>query len=181
MQSIVTHMLYAIGENPRREGLIETPARVEKAWKEWFKGYNQDPADLFKTFEDGAKNCNEMVIVKDIPFYSHCEHHCAPFFGVAHVAYIPAGRVIGISKIARLVDLFASRLQIQERLTTQVAETMMEQLEPLGVAVMIEAQHLCMSSRGIKKPGAKTITSALRGCFRNESSCRAEFYSLVKG
>ena len=133
-----------------------------------------------KVFEDGADNYDEMVLVKDIQLYSHCEHHIAPIIGVAHIAYIPNGRIIGLSKIARLVEVFARRLQVQERLTTQIAEALMTELQPLGVAVVIEAEHLCMSSRGIEKQGSKTVTSKLLGCFKDEAETRAEFMRLIK-
>lgn len=178
---IGTRLLQYIGEDPSREGLQETPARFLKAWRYWTKGYSQDPKDLFKVFEDGAEGCDEMIVVKDIPLYSHCEHHLAAIIGTASVAYIPSGKIIGLSKIARVVDMYARRLQVQERLTNQIADCLEEHLNPLGVAVTIKARHLCMESRGVEKPGAETVTSALRGSFRTESSCRAEFYSIVKG
>lgn len=173
-------MLEAIGENVKREGLHDTPARVVRAWEEWFSGYSADPAALFKSFADGAENYNEMVLLDQIPVQSHCEHHMAPFVGVAAVGYIPDGRIIGLSKIARLVDVFAKRLQVQERLTNQVADAMMTGLMPKGVAVVIRAEHFCMATRGVHKPGVFTTTSALRGIFL-EPSVRAEFLSLTKG
>lgn len=177
----VRTILEYIGEDPDREGLEETPKRFLKAWKNyWGAGYKMDPKDVMKVFEDGADNYDEMVLVKDIQLYSHCEHHIAPIIGVAHIAYIPNGRIIGLSKIARLVEVFARRLQVQERLTTQIAEALMTELQPLGVAVVIEAEHLCMSSRGIEKQGSKTVTSKLLGCFKDEAETRAEFMRLIK-
>ncbi len=177
----VRTILEYIGEDPDREGLQDTPKRFLKAWKNyWGSGYKLDPKDVMKVFEDGAANYDEMVLVKDIKLYSHCEHHIAPIIGVAHVAYIPNGKIIGLSKIARLVEVFARRLQVQERLTTQIAEALMSELQPLGVAVVIEAEHLCMSSRGIEKQGSKTVTSKLLGCFKEEFETRAEFMRLIK-
>lgn len=177
----VRTILEYIGEDPVREGLEETPERFLKAWTQhWGWGYNQDVKKLLKVFEDGAESYDEMVLVKDIKLYSHCEHHIAPIIGVAHVAYIPNGKIVGLSKIARLVEVFARRLQVQERLTAEIATTLMKELEPLGVAVVIEAEHLCMSSRGIEKQGSKTVTSKLLGCFKDEESTRAEFMRLIK-
>lgn len=178
---IVQLMLRTIGEDPSREGLRETPKRVAKAWAEWFDGYNQDPAGILKTFEDGAEllASDEMVLVRDIDFYSHCEHHMAPFFGKAHVAYIPNGKVVGLSKLARLVDVFAHRLQVQERLTNQVANAIQDVLEPQGVGVVMRATHFCMCSRGVNKQGSTTITSALRGAIKDKAEARSEFMGLV--
>lgn len=168
-----------LGTSELREGLRDTPKRVAKMYDEIFGGYGQDPVDILKaTFDE--ENHHEMVIVKDIPFYSHCEHHMVPFFGHAHIAYIPDGTVVGLSKLARLVDCYAKRLQIQERLTTQIAETIENVLHPMGVMVVIQAEHLCMSMRGVKKPGSNTITSAVRGVFAdNNNTARAEFLSLI--
>lgn len=180
-ESLIRELLRTIeGEDFTREGLEDTPKRVSKMYEEIFGGYKQDPkAILSATFEDPSHQ--EMVIVKDIPFYSHCEHHMVPFFGKAHIAYIPNGRVVGLSKLARLTECFAKRLQIQERLTSQIADAIDETLSPLGVAVVIQAEHLCMAMRGIKKPGSNTVTSALRGVFRdNTNNARAEFMSLLK-
>lgn len=177
---IVHEMLACIGEDPRREGLHETPARVVKAWEEWFAGYAMNPADLLKTFEDGAQGVDEMVVVKNIDLFSHCEHHLAPFFGKAHVAYIPNGRVVGLSKLARVVDAFARRLQVQERITNQVADLIHAALQPLGVGVVIEATHFCMCSRGVNKQGSTTITSALRGALKDKPAARAEFMELIR-
>lgn len=174
---LVRRMLSHIGEDPGREGLLDTPKRVRKAWSEWFSGYKQSPAEVMRTFEDGAENCNEMVVLEAIPVQSHCEHHLAPFIGTAVVGYIPDGRIIGLSKIPRLVDVFAKRLQVQERLTNQVADAMMKHLRPKGAGVIIRAEHFCMATRGVHKPGVWTTTSALRGCFM-EPEVRAEFLAL---
>lgn len=169
-----------IGEDPDRGGLIDTPERVVRAWRFWTSGYEQDPAALLKVFEDGAEKCNEMVLVKSLPVYSHCEHHMAPFFGVAHVAYIPDGKIVGLSKLSRLVDVFARRLQVQERLTNQIADAIQVNLNPLGVAVVVECRHLCMESRGIQRQGATTTTSAMRGVFMAEDAARMEFLRLIR-
>lgn len=174
-------LLTYFGEDCDREGLLDTPERFLKAWTHyWASGYGKNPKDVMKVFEDGSDNYNEMVIVKDIQIYSHCEHHIAPIIGKAHIAYIPNGKIIGLSKLARLADMFARRLQVQERLTTQIATSLMEELRPLGVAVVIEAEHLCMSSRGVEKQGSSTTTSCLLGCFRDEPETRAEFMRLIK-
>lgn len=172
-------MLRLIGDDPQREGLKETPERVLRAYGEWFKGYAQDPADLFKVFEDGAEGADEMVLLTNIPVFSHCEHHITPIVGVAHVAYIPNKRIIGISKLARVVDLFSRRLQVQERLTNQIADTIQDHLQPLGVAVIVKAKHFCMATRGVNTPNVDTITSAMRGAFMEKPQTRAEFMSLV--
>lgn len=176
---LVQGMLDALGEE-RREGLQETPARVVKAWRTWFGGYTKDVAEVMKTFEDGAEGVDEMVIQVDIPFYTHCEHHMAPFWGLASVAYIPNGRVIGLSKMNRVVDIFARRLQVQERLTNQVADAMNDFLKPKGVGVLMRARHMCVESRGIQHRGNSTTTCALRGCMKTEPEARAEFLSLAK-
>ena len=172
-------ILEGIGEDPNREGLLETPARVTRMYEEVFAGMTEDPARHFETTFD--EHHEEMVLVRDIPFYSMCEHHLVPFFGKAHVAYIPAsdGRICGLSKLARLVEAFAKRPQVQERLTSQVADTLIEQLNPQGVIVVIEAEHMCMSMRGVKKPGSKTITSAVRGVFESSQATRSEALSLI--
>lgn len=175
----VRRLLQFIGENPARGGLLETPHRVAKAWGHWTSGYAKDPAKVLKVFEDGADGCDEMVIVKDIPFYTHCEHHLAPFFGTATVAYIPNGKIVGLSKLSRVVDLFARRLQVQERLTNQIADAIEENLQPKGVGVVIRARHLCMESRGICQQGHHTITSALRGVLKSKPEARAEFMALA--
>lgn len=180
-QSLFTRLLVEIGEDPTRPGLQETPLRAAKAWGDWTAGYSVDPASLLKTFDDGAELCgDEMVIVRDIEFYSHCEHHLAPFFGRAHVGYIPDGKVVGLSKIARVVDAYAKRLQVQERLTNQIAECIDGTLAPKGVGVMMQATHFCMCSRGVGKQSSTTITSALRGAMRTIPAARAEFMSLVR-
>ncbi|MEG0015663.1 MAG: GTP cyclohydrolase I FolE [Gordonibacter sp.] len=172
-------ILEGVGEDPEREGLLDTPARVARMYEEVFAGLAQDPAEHFQTTFD--EHHEEMVLVRDIPFYSMCEHHLVPFFGMAHVAYIPAadGRICGLSKLARLVDVFAKRPQVQERLTSQIADTLIEQLHPQGVIVVLEAEHLCMSMRGVKKAGAKTTTSAVRGAFERSQATRAEALSLI--
>jgi GTP cyclohydrolase I len=174
-------ILEGIGEDTSREGLLETPRRVAEMYEEIFAGLDQDPGrPLSLTFDEGHQ---EMVLVRDIPLYSVCEHHLLPFVGKAHVAYIPGveGRLCGLSKLARVVDIFAKRPQVQERLTSQIADTILEHLEPQGVMVVIEAEHLCMSMRGVEKPGAITTTSAVRGIFRRNAATRAEAMSLIKG
>lgn len=178
-EELIRGVLHALGEDDR-EGLRETPARVVKAWSTWFGGYNLDPADVVKTFEDGAEGVDEMVIEVDIPFYTHCEHHMAPFFGLASVAYIPNGKVLGLSKMNRIVDLFARRLQVQERLTNQIADCLEELLEPKGVGVLLRARHMCIESRGVQHRGCSTTTSALRGAIKDEASARQEFLMLAK-
>ena len=169
-------ILEGIGEDVSREGLKDTPARVARAYEEIFKGYTVDPKSVITVFSEDHK---EMVIVKDIPFYSCCEHHMVPFHGKAFVGYIPNGKIVGLSKIARMIDLFSRRLQVQERLTSQVADALMELLEAKGVMVVVEAEHLCMSMRGVNKPGHSTVTSAVRGCFEEEK-VRSEFLKLIK-
>lgn len=180
MDAVLLLMEY-LGEDITRGGLAETPYRVIKAMKTWYSGYGQDPATVMKVFTDGAEGCEEMIVVKDIPFYSHCEHHLAPVFGTATIGYLPNKHIIGLSKMSRLLDIFARRMQVQERLTTQVADALMEHLQPLGCGVIINARHLCMESRGIQKQGHTTQTSALRGVFREDSAVRAEFLNLRKG
>ncbi len=177
---VVIRFLQFIGEDPQRGGLRETPTRVINAWGEWFGGYGVDPCSLLKSFDDGADKVNELVLVKDIPIYSHCEHHIAPFFGVAHVGYIPNGKIVGLSKIARAVDALARRLQVQERLTNQVADAILEGLNPLGIGVVLECRHMCMESRGISKSGVATTTSAMRGALFDKPAARAEFFSLIR-
>jgi GTP cyclohydrolase I len=176
-------LLSSVGEDIYREGLLDTPSRVARMYEEIFGGYKQDPEKLltvtFDSDDDEGDKYGSLVLVKDIPLYSHCEHHMVPFFGKAHVAYIPEEKVVGISKIARLIDCFSRRLQIQERLTTQVANALEKFLNPKGVAVVIEAEHMCMTMRGVRKPGARTVTSTLKGVFLKEVDARAEFYSLI--
>lgn len=177
--SLFASLLAQIGDDPGREGLAETPGRCARAWAEWTSGYGQDPALVLKTFEDGSKGYDELVFQGNISCYSHCEHHLAPFFGVAHIGYIPRGRVVGLSKLARLVDVFARRLQVQERLTVQIAQALQDALAPRAVGVVLECRHLCMESRGIQRAGTVTKTSALLGEFRDEPDARAEFLSMV--
>ena len=177
----IIRLLQWVGEDPSREGLAETPARAAKAWAEWTSGYKVEPAEVLKVFEDGAEGYDEMVVVKDLPFYSKCEHHMADIFGTATIAYVPDGRVVGLSKLDRLLEVFARRLQVQERLTAQVADALMEHLGAKGAAVVIKARHMCMESRGVRKQGHHTVTSALRGVFRTEPSTRAEFLALAHG
>lgn len=176
----IVRILQYVGEDPQRGGLEETPKRVAKAWKEWCSGYDMDPATVLKTFDDGAQGVDEMVVVKDIPFYTHCEHHMAPFFGTATIGYLPDGKIVGLSKLSRLLDIYAKRLQVQERLGCQVADAIMEHLGALGCGVVITARHLCMESRGIKKQGSETVTSALRGVFKEDPAVRAEFLALAR-
>ncbi|WP_207797175.1 GTP cyclohydrolase I FolE [Arthrobacter glacialis] len=180
IEAAVREILLAIGEDPERSGLIDTPKRVAKAYAEVFSGLHSDAAEILGTTFDIAHQ--EMVLVKDIPFYSTCEHHLVPFHGSAHVGYIPGddGRVTGLSKLARLVDIYAKRPQVQERLTTQIAEALVEHLKPRGAIVVIECEHMCMSMRGVRKPGAKTVTSAVRGSL-HEPATRAEAMSLILG
>lgn len=174
----VRTILEAIGEDPEREGLAKTPERVARMYAEVFGGLRQDPKQILETVFVEEEH-REIVMVKDIPFYSMCEHHLIPFHGTAHVAYLPKGALTGLSKLARLVEAFARRPQLQERLTTQVAETLMEVVDPYGVLVVIEAEHLCMSMRGVKKPGAITTTSAVRGAFAKSAATRSEAFSLL--
>ncbi|MFR9806213.1 GTP cyclohydrolase I FolE [Pseudonocardia sp. RS010] len=180
-EAAVRELLMALGEDPDREGLRDTPGRVARAYEEIFAGLYVDPATVLeRTFDEGH---GELVLVKDIPLYSTCEHHLVPFHGVAHVGYIPSveGRVTGLSKIARVVDLYAKRPQVQERLTGQVADALVRKLDPRGVIVVIDAEHLCMAMRGIRKPGSRTTTSAVRGLFQTSPSSRAEALSLIRG
>jgi len=175
----VHDILESIGEDPTREGLLETPRRIAEMYGELFSGLHRDPREVLSTgFQESHR---EMVILKNIPFYSLCEHHFLPFHGQAHVGYVPDGRIVGASKIARAIDILARRPQIQERLTGQIADAIMESLSPDGVAVIIEAEHLCMTMRGVQKPGATLITSAIRGGFRRRAVTRSEFLSLVRG
>lgn len=180
-QDTVIRMMQAIGEDVTRQGLQETPKRVVKAWEEWFKGYHMKAEDLMKTFKDGAEKVDEMVLLTEIPVFSHCEHHITPFIGVAHVAYIPNGKIVGLSKIVKVVEMFSRRLQVQERLTNQIADCIVEHLDPLGVAVVIKAKHFCMATRGVKSPNVDTTTSAVRGVFKDKPEVRAEFFSLLRG
>jgi len=179
MEEQIRHILKALGEDPDREGLVKTPSRVIQALTFLTQGYRQDPA---KVINDAlfTENYEEMIVQRDIDFYSLCEHHLLPFFGKAHVAYIPHHKIVGISKLARLVDVYARRLQVQERLTNQIANTIMEKLDPLGVAVVIEAEHLCMRMRGVEKQNSMIITSTLLGAFRTRQETRQEFMTLIR-
>ncbi|HRZ09461.1 MAG TPA: GTP cyclohydrolase I FolE [Gemmatimonadales bacterium] len=178
-QSAVRDMLELVGEDPDRDGLLKTPERVERAMRWLTRGYDLDAAEVIgdALFEETHQN---MIVVRDIEFYSMCEHHMLPFFGKAHVAYIPDGRIVGLSKVARVVDVFARRLQVQERLTDQIAEALDDALAPRGVGVVLEASHFCMMMRGVEKQGSRTLTSALRGAFREDASTRDEFLRLVQ-
>ena len=179
MQDIIRQLLADIGEDPSREGLVDTPKRVEKSMRFLTSGYQAD-VDAMLNNALFTVDYNEMVIVKDIDFYSLCEHHLLPFFGRCHVAYLPQGRVLGLSKIPRLVDIFARRLQVQERLTSQIAETIRDKVQPLGVAVVMEAAHLCMSMRGVERQNSVAVTSAMLGVFRENTRTRMEFLELIK-
>ena len=179
IRAAVVELLEAIGEDSAREGLLDTPRRIAEMYAEIFQGLDEDPASYLKVGFEVAHD--EMVILRNIPFYSVCEHHLLPFHGEAHVGYLPDGRVVGISKLARVVESFARRPQIQERLTSQVAETVVEALEADGVAVVVEAEHLCMTMRGVRKPGSRMVTSAMRGQFKRSSVTRSEFLALVHG
>ena len=181
IERAVHEILIAIGEDPTRDGLLDTPARVARAMVEQYAGLRQRPADILSTVFDA--NHDEMIIVKDVEVYSTCEHHLAPFHGVAHVGYIPnvKGEITGLSKLARLVDLYAKRPQVQERMTAQIADAIEEILQPRGVIVVIECEHLCISMRGVRKPGARTVTSAVRGAFRESDRTRAEALRLIAG
>ena len=179
IENAVKEILIAVGEDPNREGLLETPKRVANMYEEIFAGLTEDPKQHIKLFDEQSND--EMVIVKDIPFYSICEHHLLPFFGKAHIAYIPSdNKIIGLSKLARIVDNFAKKPQVQERLTSDVADFLNENLQPKGVAVIMEAEHMCMTMRGARAAGAKTQTSALRGIMRSDAKSRAEVLSLLK-
>lgn len=180
IENAVNEILQQIGEDLSREGLQETPSRVAKAWKFWTSGYDKSAADILKTFEDGASEDDNMVVVKNIPFYTHCEHHMAPFFGTCTVAYIPNGKIVGLSKLSRLVDMYARRLQVQERLTAQIADALVEHLGAKGVGVAVEARHMCMESRGICQQGSTTRTTALRGSIKGDNQLRSEFMSIAQ-
>ncbi|HIS50434.1 MAG TPA: GTP cyclohydrolase I FolE [Candidatus Gallacutalibacter pullistercoris] len=181
IEKAVKEILLAIGEDPEREGLLETPSRVARMYEEIFSGLESDPEQHLKIFHEPQQH-NELVLVRDIPLYSVCEHHLLPFVGKAHIAYIPnKGKIIGLSKFARIVDCFARRPQVQERLTAQIADFLYENMEPLGVAVVIEAEHLCMTMRGARAAGATTMTSALRGSMRSDAKTRSEVMALLTG
>ncbi len=180
-ENTVTQLITEVMGVPMRPGLAETPARVVKAWKFWTKGYSLKAEDILKVFEDGAENCDEMVVRKDIPIYSHCEHHLAAIIGRCTIAYIPNGKIVGLSKMDRLADMYARRLQVQERMTNQIADAMFNILEPKGVGVWISARHLCVESRGVQNANSETVTCALRGVFKEQAETRAEFLSLARG
>ena len=179
IQQHIARILELLGEDPSREGLLKTPLRVSRAMTDLTRGYEQDPVAILKSAIFHEEGCNQMVIVKDINFYSLCEHHMLPFYGRVHVAYIPNGRITGLSKIARVVDVFARRLQVQERLTTQIKECLQQTLDPLGVMVVVEAEHLCMQMRGVQKQHAMTVTSDFTGVFQ-QAKTREEFLRLIK-
>ncbi len=179
IETYIEGMLKELGEDPSRDGLLKTPSRVAKAMRFFTQGYQQDPAEILT----GALfdvDYDEMVLVRDIDFYSQCEHHMVPFFGRAHVAYIPNGKVVGLSKVPRTVEIFARRLQVQERLTMQIAETIEQVLKPQGVGVVVEAKHLCMMMRGVQKQNSFTVTSSMRGTFESDSKTRSEFMALIR-
>ena len=179
VEAAVRTLLLWSGDNPQREGLRDTPARVAKAYRELFGGYNEDPAEVLgRTFEEVA-GYDDMVVVKDISFHSHCEHHMVPIIGKAHVGYVPDGRVLGLSKIARVVDIFARRLQTQESMTAQIAHSIQDALEPKGVAVMIEAEHMCMAMRGIRKQGSTTLTTTFTGSYKDDPQLQMHFMKLA--
>ena len=178
-EDAVRTLLRWAGDDPDREGLIDTPGRVVRAYREWFRGYDEDPIEMLaRTFEE-VEGYDEMVTLRDIRFESHCEHHLAPIIGRAHVGYIPTDRVVGISKLARLVDAFAKRLQVQEKMTAQIATTLQEVLQPKGVAVVLEAEHHCMSTRGVHKSGVSMVTSTMLGLFRSDHRTRKEFMDVI--
>lgn len=176
-KELIAELLKTVEPDINREGLLDTPRRVDEAWDHLFSGYKKNPEDVLTVFEN--EGYDEMILVKDIEFYSHCEHHMLPFFGKAHVAYIPKDKIIGLSKMPRLVEIFSRRLQNQERLTTQIAEALENLLAPKGVAVVIEAKHFCMMARGVEKQGSAVTTSALRGLFKKDASTRGEFLKLI--
>ena len=173
-------LLVSLGEDPDRAGLVETPSRLTTAWKHWTSGYTQDPAEFLKVFEDGAEEYNELIVIRGIPVYSHCEHHLAPFFGKATIGYVPNGKIVGLSKLTRLVNCFSRRLQVQERLTIQIANALMTHLEPKAVGVVIRCRHMCMESRGISTEGEETVTSAMLGELQPNLALRTEFLALAR-
>lgn len=178
-EQIIRNLLNLVGEDPQREGLLETPARVIKAWRFWTQGYGMNAADILKVFEDGSENYDEMIVRKDIPIHSKCEHHMADIFGACTIAYVPNGKIVGLSKMDRLADMFSRRLQVQERLTTEIADAMWEHLKPKGVGVWISARHMCVESRGVRNSNSETVTTALRGVFKDVPEVRAEFLALA--
>ncbi|HSF91662.1 MAG TPA: GTP cyclohydrolase I FolE [Paracoccaceae bacterium] len=178
-EEAVRTLLRWAGDDPAREGLLDTPKRVTKAYLDWFRGYNEDPAEMLqRTFEE-VEGYDEMVILRDIRYESYCEHHMAPIIGKAHVGYIPNGRVVGISKLARVVDAYAKRLQVQEKMNAQIANTLQDALKPLGVAVVLEGEHHCMSTRGVHKPGVSMVTTTMLGLFKDDRSLRKEFMDVI--
>lgn len=179
IRNTIVEQLKYIGEDPNREGLVETPDRVVRSWEELYGGYKQNPVDIMKTFKDDP--VDELILVKEMEFFSTCEHHALPFFGIMNIAYIPNGKVLGVSKLGRVADIFCRRLQIQERLVNQIANCIDDYLQPLGVMITCEAQHFCMMCRGIKKQNSKMVTSALRGVFKTNIETRQEFFNLVNG
>ena len=179
IENLIEKILMLIGENPYRDGLKDTPVRVANAFDKWFEGYSKSAEQILKTFEDDSNGYDQMITVKDIPIYSHCEHHLAPIFGTATIAYIPDGRIVGLSKLSRLADMYARRLQVQERMTDQIADTFFNIVQPLGVGVQIKARHMCMESRGICQQGHHTITTALRGVMK-DGSAKQEFLDIAK-
>jgi GTP cyclohydrolase IA len=179
-EAAVRTLLRWVGEDPQREGLRDTPRRVAKAYGEFFSGYGQDPEDILATVFEEVEGYNDIVLVKDISFSSHCEHHMVPFIGKAHIGYYPRHGVVGLSKLARLVDLYARRLQTQETLTAQIAHALEDHLKPRGIAVVIEAEHFCMTMRGVQKPGAKTLTAQFSGLFQEEPAEQARFYNMLR-
>lgn len=180
LELLMRQVLEHLDPKPDRGGLTETPARAAKAWTEWTSGYGINPVDVLKVFEDGAHGCDQMVVVRDIPFYSHCEHHLAPIFGTATVGYLPNGKIVGLSKLNRLVMIYAKRLQVQERMTNQIADALRDNLNPGGVGVVIRARHFCMESRGVCHQGCETVTSALHGAFKDDPIVRTEFLELAR-
>lgn len=179
-ESVVAELLYGVIGEKHREGLKETPKRVILAWQEWTSGYGKDPAEILKVFEDGAEGCDQMIVRKDIPIYSHCEHHLAAIIGFCTIAYIPNGKIVGLSKMDRLADMYARRLQVQERMTNQIADAMWDNLAPLGVGVWISARHMCVESRGVRNSNSETVTVALRGIFKEDPRTQAEFTALCR-
>lgn len=181
IEDIIKELLIELGEDPEREGLEKTPHRVAKSFEFLTRGYRQNKDEVINGAFFEEIGCNDMIIVKDIEFYSLCEHHMLPFFGRCHIGYIPTGKVFGVSKLARIVDMFSRRLQLQERLTRQIAETILNSVNPEGVGVVMEAQHMCMTMRGVEKQNSRMVTSAMLGSFRKETATRAEFLNLIKG
>jgi GTP cyclohydrolase I len=179
-ENVIRQLLHRVIGESQRGGLEETPKRVVKAWAHWTSGYAMNAGEILKVFEDGAEGCDEMVVRRNIPIYSHCEHHLAPIFGTCTIAYIPNGKIVGLSKMDRLADMFARRLQVQERMTTQIADAMMEHLNPKGVGVYINARHMCVESRGVQNQDSSTITQALRGVFKENQATREEFLALAR-